>query len=287
MQTIKSSVRSKTGRPDLRLVGASVLAGAGIVCGAIGTATQAHAEAAPYTLVAWQITAGHGHELDAPQPFIAALPGATSLDALDDVLAVQACGQYVQVDLYRSVDEHGRPVSSLWSTGALDPNRDGGFLAYDVLPKPYDTREIPACQTSTPEPSETPSSTPISSPSLTPTAMPTVPAEEPTGTPTQVGPTPSREPSPTVTTPASSVPATGPGETPTPAVSRGGTGTASTTVGTSSTTRPTATELAYTGAPGWYRAGVILGILAIGLGVAAYVTRGIRAAGIRRKGQES
>jgi LPXTG-motif cell wall-anchored protein len=235
-----SSVRSKT-TPIARKYGAFGLATAGVIGMAIGGAQSARADAAPYTLVAWQVTAGH--QFDADQPFITSLPGAMSLDALDAQLAVQACGQLVQVDLYNDVDSHGTPVSSLWADGVLHPDHDGGFLAYNVLPTPYKLVQEPACVTSSPTPTGSPSSpeTPEPTATGTPSSAPSTPATS--------APTPSGSPTTSVPTPT---------RTAVPAVGSSSSGTPTTTA--AGTHGPA--ELAYTGSsstwPLWVGAGALL-----------------------------
>lgn len=156
-----------------------------------GTAAAVASSApTPYTIVAWQVPAG-ADPLAVDQPLLLHRgTAAADLDALDSELP---CGVTVQVDLYKTTDGNGHDVSDLWADGALHPNRDGGYLAYDALPKPYKVITTPACSTPTPTP--TPTETP--SPSATPTPSPT-PTVTPTPTPTV---TPKPSPTPTPTTP--------------------------------------------------------------------------------------
>jgi hypothetical protein len=120
------------------------LAGVGLLT-AIGggfTAPAAHATTeAPYTLVLWSVPSGvDPNSVD--QDYVTST-ATTDLNALDGAMK---CGTTYQVDLYRTVLDDGTPASSLWADGKLQPNRDGGFLAYEVLPTPYKVVTTEPCK---------------------------------------------------------------------------------------------------------------------------------------------
>ena len=228
------------------------LIAAGLVIG--GSATAHAATESPYVTVAWSYDAYP--DLTAPQPFVAATPGAdlTAFDAL--AASPEWCGKPLQVDVYTAVDEHGTSWETLKQSGALQYAHDGSFLAYNAgVGTPYriiTPKDFP-CTTPT-QPSGSPTPSASSSPTPAPSASPTATAT----------PTPSASPSPTsepTTSPSPSAPAA-----PTTSASPTATATPSAVASARNSTPNAPTgELAFTGSNPWPGIGAAFVLVAAGI----------------------
>lgn len=86
-----------------------------------------------HTLVAWVIpdqTKGDNEQRQT-------LHGSTPATTVDRGAFTYECGTRYQLDLYRDVADDGTKLATLLAPGYLDPNHDGGFLAYDLVSTPY------------------------------------------------------------------------------------------------------------------------------------------------------